>query len=125
LLCAALRQPAERRGRKRSKPYVTPEQFDELIGLISEPYATMVYVAIYTGLRVSELAGLRWDDIGANSITIDERFCRADWGAPKSDASNATIGVNRCVIERIHHMKLLICVGEGRKLCTEIPRRKV
>jgi len=104
----AVRLPAERRGRKRSKPYVTPEQFDELIGLISEPYATMVYVAIYTGLRVSELAGLRWDDIGANSITIDERFCRGDWGAPKSDASNATIGVNRCVIERIHLMKLLI-----------------
>ena len=104
----AVRLPAERRGRKRSKPHVTPEQFDQLITLISEPYATMVYVAIYTGLRVSELAGLRWDDVGANSITIDERFCRGDWGAPKSEASNATIGVNRCVIERIHRMKLLI-----------------
>jgi integrase len=32
----------------------------------------MVYVAIYTGLRVSELAGLRWNDIGTNSITIDD-----------------------------------------------------
>jgi integrase len=40
----------------------------------------MVYVAIYTGLRVSELAGLRWNDIGASSITIDEWFCRGDWG---------------------------------------------
>ena len=67
----------------------------------------MVYVAIYTGLRVSELAGLRWNDIGTNSITIDERFCRGDWGAPKSEASNATIGVNSCVIERIHELKKL------------------
>jgi integrase len=67
----------------------------------------MVYVAIYTGLRVSELAGLRWNDIGANSITIDERFCGGDWGAPKSEASNATIGVNSCVIERIHELKKL------------------
>ena len=64
-------------------------------------------VAIYTGFRVSELAGLRWNDIHEESITIDERFCRGDWGAPKSAASNATIGVNRCVIERIHRMKLL------------------
>jgi hypothetical protein len=55
----------------------------------------MAYVAIYTGLRVSELAGLRRNDLGENSITIDERFCRGDWGAPKSDARNATIGVNR------------------------------
>jgi hypothetical protein len=31
--------------------------------------------------RVSELAGLRWNDIGTNSITIDERFCHGDWGA--------------------------------------------
>jgi len=67
----------------------------------------MVYVAIYTGLRVSELAGLHWNDISTNSITIDERFCRGDWGAPKSEASNATIGVNSCVIERIHGLKEL------------------
>jgi integrase len=102
-----VRVPPDRRGRKRNKPYVTPEQFEKLALLIPEPYATMVYVAIYTGLRVSELTGLRWDDIHDSSITIDERFCRGDWGEPKSDASNATIGVNRTVIERIHRLKLL------------------
>jgi integrase len=102
-----VRMPAERRGKNKSKPYLTPEQFDELVGRIPEPYATMVFVAIYTGLRVSELVGLRWNDIHESSITIDERFCRGDWGAPKSDASNTTIGVNRCVIERIHRMKFL------------------
>jgi len=58
-------------------------------------------------LRVSELAGLRWNDLGENTITIDERYCRGDWGAPKSESSNATIPVNRAVIERIYHMKLL------------------
>jgi integrase len=67
----------------------------------------MVYVAIYTGLRVSELAGLRWDDIHEESITIDERYCRGDWGTPKSDCSNATIAVNRCVVERIQHLNIL------------------
>jgi integrase len=77
------------------------------VELIAEPYATMVYVAIFTGLRVSELAGLRWEDINEESITIDERYCRGDWGAPKSESSNATIAVNRCVVERIHHMKIL------------------
>ena len=99
--------PAERRGRKTSKPFLYKEQFDELVTRVAEPYASMVYVAIYTGLRVSEVAGLRWDDVHHDSITIDERFCRGDWGAPKSEASNATIAVNRCVIERIHRLKLL------------------
>ena len=110
-----VRMPTERRGKKRNKPYLTVQQFGELVALIPEPYATMVYVAIYTGLRVSELAGLRWDDIHQDSITIDERYCRGDWGTPKSDCSNATIAVNRCVIERIHRLKILtIRVRAGR-----------
>jgi integrase len=105
-----VRMPPDRHGKVRNKPYLTPEQFELLIALIPEPYASIVYVAIYTGLRVSELAGLRWNDVHHDSITIDERYCRGDWGAPKSEASNATIGVNRCVIERIHRMKLLTVV---------------
>jgi len=112
-----VRMPAERRGKKRNNPYLGPSQFNQLLELIPEPYATMVYVAIYTGLRVSELAGLRWDDIHEESITIDKRHCRGDWGAPKSESSNATIGVNRCVIERIHRMRILtVEVRAGRAI---------
>jgi hypothetical protein len=53
------------------------------------------------------VAGLKWNDVRAtesddpdgkirisHAISIDERFCRGDWGAPKSEASNATIGIN-------------------------------
>jgi integrase len=109
-----VRLPPERLGRRRSKPYLTPQQFEELVTQIVEPYASMIFVCIYSGLRVSELAGLRWNDIHEDTITIDERFCRGDWGAPKSQASNATIGVNQCVVKRIHRLKQLtveICAG--------------
>ncbi|MGA7549539.1 MAG: tyrosine-type recombinase/integrase [Candidatus Sulfotelmatobacter sp.] len=102
-----IRLPAERRGKRKTKPHVTPEQFEQLLELIPEPYASMVFVAVWTGLRVSELIGLKWEDVGADSLTIDERCCRGDWDAPKSEASNATIGVEACVIERIHHLKQL------------------
>jgi integrase len=99
--------PRSRVGRKKSKPHISPEQFDQLVNAMAEPYATMVYVAIYTGLRVSELIGLKWGDLGHDTISVDERYCRGDWSAPKSSASNATIGVDRSVIERIHRMKIL------------------
>ncbi len=109
-----LKLPRVRKG-KRSKPYVTPVQFKALIELIAEPYATMVYVAVYTGLRVSELIGLRWRNVGADSIAVEERYCRGDWGPPKSEASNATVPVNSCVINRIHRLKTLeIEVRAGR-----------
>jgi len=97
-----IKNPAEgvhlapaKRGTRRHKPFIRPEQFAALIELIQEPYATMVSVAVYTGLRVSELIALRWSDIHEQSVTIDERYCRGDWAAPKSDASNTTIPVNR------------------------------
>jgi integrase len=101
-----VRLPHRKTGR-RSKPYVTQAQFSTLLELVAEPYATMMFVAAYTGLRVSELIGLRWDDIHEHSITVDERCCRGDWGAPKTESSNATIAVNRAVIERIHRLKTL------------------
>ena len=75
----------------------------------------MVYVAVYSGLRVSELIGLRWNDIGHDSLMVDERCCRGDWSAPKSEASNAAVAVQRHVIERILALKLKsVSVWAGR-----------
>jgi integrase len=100
---------------KRNKPFITPQQFNTLADLIPEPYATMVFVAVWTGLRVSELIGLRWRSVHSDSIAVEERCCRGDWGAPKSEASNATIGVNRVMIDRIERLKTLtVKVKAGR-----------
>jgi hypothetical protein len=72
--CHGVKLPAAKHGRS-PKPHITLEQFNLLVELIPEPYASMVFVSTLTGLRISELAGLRWNDIGQDSITIDERFC--------------------------------------------------
>lgn len=99
-----LRLARAKRG-KLSKPFIRPEQLGMLLEVIPEPYATMVYVAVFTGLRVSELVALRWRNVHEDSITIDERCCRGDWGAPKSESSNATIAVNAAVIQRMNALR--------------------
>ena len=91
----------------RRKPYLSPEEFNKLLLLIDEPYSSMVYVAVHSGLRISELTGLKWEDCGPQSLTVDERFCRGDWSVTKTTASNATIGVALSVIERIQRLKTL------------------
>jgi site-specific recombinase XerC len=73
--------PAEKiRLKKRKltkpKPFIRVDLFYALLALIAEPYATMVYVAVFTGLRVSELAGLLWRNVHADSITVEQRYCR-------------------------------------------------
>jgi integrase len=90
---------------KRQKPYVTPLQFAALLECMQEPYTTMVYVCVFAGLRVSELVGLRWEDVHDGALTIDERFCRGDWSCPKTSGSSATIGVDQRVTDRIQSLK--------------------
>jgi integrase len=102
----------------RVKPYIDPMKFQALLELIPEPYATMVNTAVFTGLRPSELIGLRWRNLHEDSITIDERCSRGDWGAPKSEASNATIPVNREVVSRIVRLRnvtVVIRAGTARR----------
>jgi integrase len=112
--CHGVKLPAAKHGRA-PKPHITAEQFNHLLALIPEPYASMLFVSTLTGLRISELVGLKWNDVGTDSLTIDERYCRGDWGAPKSDASNATVPVLPAVLERIQRLKgLSVRIGGGR-----------
>ena len=101
-----VRLPVPKSGR-RTKPYLTQQQFSVLVDMIAEPYATMLFTAAYTGLRPSEVIGLRRRNVHEDSITIEQRYCRGDWGAPKSAASNATVPVNRAVINRIRRLDIL------------------
>jgi len=103
---------------RRIKPFLEPRMFFALLSLVPEPYSTMIFVAVYTGLRVSELIALKWKNVHSDSISITEKCCRGECGAPKSEASNATIAVNPSVIQRIHRLKTLtIEIKRAREQC--------
>jgi integrase len=113
-----LRLPLDKRAR-RPKPTITPAEFNNLIEFMPEPYASMVFVAVWTGLRVSELIALKWRCIHVDSLSVEERYCRGDWSVPKTAASAATIGVTPEVIARILRLKTLtVKVRAGRAVRT-------
>ncbi len=115
---SGLKLPLDKRPRQR-KPVITPEQFNNLVEFLEEPYATMIYTAVWTGLRVSELLALKWRCIHSDSITVEERFCRGDWSVPKTQPSAATIGVSPEVIARILRLNnLTVEVRAGRAVRT-------
>lgn len=114
--CAKIR--LKKRKLTKPKPFIRVEQFYALLELILEPYRTMVYVAAFTALRVSELAGLLWRNVHADSITVEQRYCRGNWDEPKSEASRATIAVDDHVIERILRLKsieVVVRAGSGQR----------
>lgn len=111
--CAKIR--LKKRKLTKPKPFIRVDQFYDLLELIAEPYATMVYMAVFTGLRVSEIAGMLWRNVHTDSITIEQRYSRGDFDEPKSEASRATIAVDEHVIERIHRLKTIdVVVRAGR-----------
>jgi integrase len=109
-----LQLPPDKRG-MRTKPWISPAQFAALIELIPEPYATMTFVSVWTGLRISELIALKWRCVHGDSITVQERYCRGDWSCTKTPGSAATVAVDPEVIERIYRLKTLtVDVQAGR-----------
>lgn len=102
---------------KKDKPFLYPAQLAALLELIPEPYATMVHTAAWTGLRVSELLALKWYNIGADWLRVDQGFCRGTYGKTKTGASAATISVMAHVIDRIQQLKsLTVDVRAGRSV---------
>src|SRR5260370_12084920 len=57
---------------KRTKvtKVLTIEEFNRLREKLGEPYRTMARVALFLGPRVSEIAGLKWNDVDWDRSTI-------------------------------------------------------
>jgi integrase len=89
------------------KPMLSPVEFVSLLLLVPEPYASMIYVAVWTGLRVSALSALKWKCIHDDSLAVKQRYARGDWSSTKTAVSAATIAVDPHVIARIHRLKTL------------------
>lgn len=63
--------------KRRQRPTIlTVDEFETIVELLKEPYRTMVYIAQCLGLRVSEIAALRWDDFDfdKNQLLVQRSF---------------------------------------------------
>src|SRR5207245_2395935 len=56
--------------RTRMPTVLTVEQYHEVLRRLNEPHRTMVMLAQCTGLRISEILGLQWDDFDFEQATI-------------------------------------------------------
>jgi integrase len=49
------------------------DQIRRLLAALADPFRAMAEIALYTGLRISEIRGLKWSDIGASILTVSRR----------------------------------------------------
>ena len=120
-----------RRGRKRGKELhaekrqkgklkvgvdiPTPEEIKAIIDNAEGRWRPLLITAIFTGLRASELRGLRWADVDfkANELHVRQRADRFnDIGKPKSTRRRAHRPMPKFVVNTLKEWKLACPKGE-------------
>ena len=87
---------------KAGRDFPTKPELKLLIDRAPERWRAFFNTAVFTGMRASELRGLRWRDVGADTIHVTQR---ADtWGVmgpPKSAAGTRDIPLTPTVINAL------------------------
>lgn len=102
----------ERRQRGKLKVGVdipTRDEIRALAGSLSGRWRPLLLTAIFSGLRASELRGLRWSDVDLdrNEIRVHQRADRYnDIGRPKSEAGERTVPVPPTVANSLREWRL-------------------
>ncbi len=111
------RKGKERKAERRQKGKIkvgidlpTREEVKAIVGAVEGRWRPLLLVAIFTGLRASELRGLRWSDVDFDkrSIRVHQRADRFnEIGQPKSEAGERTVPAPPIVINTLREWKLV------------------
>ncbi len=107
---------AERRAEKRQKGKLkvgvdipTREEIKAIVAAAQGRWRPFLLTAIFTGLRASELRGLRWQDVdlGKRELHVRQRADRySEIGNPKSEAGERTVPLTPIVANTLREWKL-------------------
>lgn len=112
----ATRQEKRHKGRlKIGEDIPTREDIRALVSVLEGRWRPLLLTAIFTGLRASELRGLRWQDVDFDGklIHVHQRADRFnDIGKPKSLSSERIVPAPPLVINALREWKLACPKGE-------------
>src|SRR5215469_2695970 len=97
----------------------TPDEIKRLIPHLPDKYRPLLLTAIFTGLRASELRGLRWEDVKLSHAKLEvcqraDRYKKID--KPKSESSERTVPLMPMVANTLREWKLRCPKGDHGKL---------
>lgn len=105
------RQEKRQRGRlKVGVDIPTPAEVKALVGALSGRWRPLILAGIFTGLRASELRGLRWSDVDLkrSEIRVHQRAdAFNDIGRPKSISGERTVPVPPIVVNALREWQLV------------------
>lgn len=116
------RRGKERQAERRAKPKLkigvdipTREEIKEIVSALYGHWRPLLLTAIFTGLRASELRGLRWPnvDLAKRELHVRERADEyKQLGRPKSGSGERTVPLTPIVVTVLREWKLQCPKGE-------------
>jgi integrase len=92
----------------------TPAEVRNIVHALEGRWRPLILTALFTGLRASELRGLRWIDVDLDKAELHVRQ-RADhynaFAAPKSEAGERTVPLTPTVAAELRKWKLACPIG--------------
>lgn len=85
--------------------YSLPE-IKTMLARLSEPARTVVLVAAFSGLRKSEICGLRWQDYDGKTLTVRRSVWNGIASEPKTKKSRAPVAVVKVLADALELHKL-------------------
>jgi len=125
------RRGKERQAERRAKPKLrvgvdipAPQEIKAIVGALDGKWRPILLIAIFTGLRASELRGLRWVniDLSRRELHVRERADEySQLGRPKSGSGERTVPLPPIVVSALREWKLK-CPKSGLGLVFPSPR---
>jgi integrase len=78
---------------RKKMPAYALDQILKILNVVPEPASFVIAIAALSGLRLSELRGLRWSDYTGETLRVSRTVWRTHVGAPKTVESEAEIPV--------------------------------
>ena len=110
------RRGKERQAERRAKPKLkigvdipTPQEIKKIVGKLEDKWQPILLTAIFTGLRASELRGLRWMnvDLSKRELHVRERADEyKELGRPKSGSGERLVPLPPLVVSTLRKWKL-------------------
>ena len=81
---------------KKERRFYSVDQVRMLLGVLTEPCASVVAVAVLTGMRIGEILALRWKRIDLLGATLEvaENYSSGEFGSPKTKSSRRVIPIS-------------------------------
>lgn len=92
---------------KKDRRFYSADQVRMLLSVLTEPCASVVAVAVLTGMRVGEILALRWKriDLIGTTLEVASNYSSGEFVSPKTKSSQRVLPISsalRRVLENQH-----------------------